>query len=249
MLFQQKASHPYIPSLVEGTIVALPHRFSKLLSAESGVILAGWEFAFCTAQVQELITVIISNTFVTGNLQQWGEVSNLCNICFPQFCRWLHTLHCKANWRSSMRAGRTFRWRIRAGRSWPIDWIVSLRFWTHFQWMWKWWPLSLKLWRGEHLRPTITTLVEVISLPLWPITSKSFVYAGGWFWDACHIVWRMVMHQWSTWKLLWWRGVTIPMHWMILIDVYPKFMVFANGSLGSIFQWSWVVLKSSIKAC
>lgn len=33
--------------------------------------------------------------------------------------------------------------------------------------------------RGEHLRLTMTTLVEVISLPLWPIPLKLSAYAGG----------------------------------------------------------------------
>jgi len=45
---------------------------------------------------------------------------------------------------------------------------------------WKWWLMSWKLRKEEHLRTALTTLVEVISLPLGPITWKSWACTGGW---------------------------------------------------------------------
>jgi len=128
-------------------------------------------------------------------------------------------------WGSPTCAGRQFRWRIGAGRCWPIDWIVSRWSWRHSSCTWRWQPLPLNLWRGEHLRATITTLVDVIFLPLWPITWISWVCTGGWVLTMSCVEWRMVMKLRSAWKWLLWRQVTIPMWQMILIGLFPKLTV------------------------
>jgi len=44
--------------------------------------------------------------------------------------------------------------------------------------------------RGEHFRPTLTTLVQVISLPLWPITWKSLACTADRLRSLCHVEWR-----------------------------------------------------------
>ena len=54
----------------------------------------------------------------------------------------------------------------------------------------------------EHLRPAITTLVEVISWPLWPKTWQSLAGTGAWLGTVCPVEWRMVVKMRSTWKWL-----------------------------------------------
>jgi ABC-type uncharacterized transport system fused permease/ATPase subunit len=56
--------------------------------------------------------------------------------------------------------------------------------------------------RGEHSRPTITTLVQVISLPWWPITWISLACTGGWLRAVCHVEWRVLITLQTTRKWL-----------------------------------------------
>jgi len=91
---------------------------------------------------------------------------------FLRSCWWLEFFHWEAIVRSPRCARCVFSWRSSAGRCWPIDRIVSWRPLRHSQCIWRWWPWSWKLRRWEHLRPAITTLVEVIFLQLWFITWK-----------------------------------------------------------------------------
>jgi hypothetical protein len=51
--------------------------------------------------------------------------------------------------------------------------------WRHSRCTGRFQPLPWNLRRGEHLRPTITTLGQVISLPRWPMTWISLHCAGG----------------------------------------------------------------------
>jgi len=100
----------------------------------------------------------------------------------------------------------------------------------------------------EHLRTTITTLEEIISLPLLPITWISLAYAGGWLWTVCHVEWRLVIKLQSPWKWLLSRQVTIPMRRMTLVSVLPKLTVFACGSWWTNIQGSWIVVTALLQA-
>jgi len=53
--------------------------------------------------------------------------------------------------------------------------------------------MSWELRRGEHLRPAITTLVQVISLPWWPITWIWLACAAGRLQTVCHVEWSLVV--------------------------------------------------------
>jgi len=72
------------------------------------------------------------------------------------------------------------RWGSSAGSGWPNDWIGSLWCWWHAQYTWGWQWLLWKLLRCEHLRPTLTAMEEVSSLPLWPIPLSFLACAGTW---------------------------------------------------------------------
>jgi len=128
-------------------------------------------FAFGTAQIRRIVTVISCIIFVVGHLWQWGQVRNLCVISFPWFL-WRLESFCQEAYGVSPRfAGRRLRWSSRAGRCWLIDSIISWRSWRHSRCISRGWLLAWQLRRREHLGPTITTLVQVISWPRWPITS------------------------------------------------------------------------------
>jgi hypothetical protein len=136
-LILEEPSHPYFLPLVEQTIVRLPHPFGKLLQGEFGLLQADWRFTFCTAQVRQIIALIICILIIIGYLGQWGKFYNPCNICFPQF-RWRLELFCwESNWESPRSVGKRFRWRIKAGRCWPIDWMGFRRTWRHSRCTWR----------------------------------------------------------------------------------------------------------------
>jgi len=137
MLFPEEPSHPYFLPLVERTIVDLPYPFGKLLQGEFGLVQADWGFTLCTAQVRRIVALIICIIFVVGNLRQWWQVRNPCNVCFPGLSRRQESFRWEANGRSPRCAGRRSRWRRRAGRCWPIDWIVSRWSWRHTLCTWR----------------------------------------------------------------------------------------------------------------
>jgi len=155
----------------------------------------------------------------------------------------------EANGTTPRCTGRRSRWRSRPGRCWPIDWIVSRRSWRHCQCTWRWRPLSWWQLLGQHLRLAITTLVEVISLRLWPITWKSVACAGVWLWTVvCHVEWRLEIKLWSAWKWLLWRRVSIPMKRMLFIGVLPRLTVLASDSSWTIIWGCWIVVKPRLRA-
>ena len=119
------------------TILGLPHRFGKLLQGAFGLLHADWGCTICTAQVQRIVALIICIILVVGNLRQWGQVRNPCDICFLWYRGRQESYHWEAIGRSPRCAGRRSRWRSRAGRCWPIDWIVSWRSWRHSQCTWR----------------------------------------------------------------------------------------------------------------
>jgi len=133
MLFLEQPSLPSFLSLVECAIVGVSHPFGKLLQGELGLLQTDSRFTLCTAQDRRIVALIICILFVVGNPQQWGQVCNSCDICFPQFRRWKESFCWEANERSPRCSGRRSRWRSRAGRCWPIDWIVSRQSWRHCQ--------------------------------------------------------------------------------------------------------------------
>jgi len=137
MLFLEEPSHPYFLPLVERTIVGLPHPFGKLLQGEFGLLQADWGFTLCTAQVRRIVALIICIIFVVGNLRQWCQVRNPGDIWFPRLRRRQESFRWEANGRSPRCAGRRSRGRSRAGRCWPIDWIVSRRSWRHSRCTWR----------------------------------------------------------------------------------------------------------------
>ena len=201
MHFLEEPSHPYIVPLVERTIVSLPHPFGKLLQGEFGLLQADCGFTLCTALVWRIVTLIICIIIHVENLRQWGQVHNHCKICFPRFPRQQESFRWEANGRSPRCAGRRSWWRKRARRCWWVDWIVSRRSWRHSGCTWRWRPLSWELLLVKDLRLAITTLVEVIFLPLWPITCISLAFASGWLRTVvCHVEYRMVLKQRSTSK-------------------------------------------------
>jgi len=165
MLLVENPRHPYFLPLVECTVVGLPHPFGKLLQGEHRLLQANWGLAFCTAKIRQIVALLSSIIFVVGHLRQWGHVCNPCIICFPRI-RWRLELFGREAYGVSPRcAGRMLRWRSRAGGYWLIEWMISRRSWRHSRCTWRWRPLSWELRWGEHLRPAITTLVQVISSP------------------------------------------------------------------------------------
>ena len=118
----------------------------------------------------------------------------------------------------------------------------------HSRCTWRWWPLSCNMSKGEHLRRTITTFVQVISLPLWPITWISLACAGGGLQTVCHAEWRVWMKLRSTWKWLLRSQVTIPMRRMLLIGLFTNLPVIASGSGWIISQWFWIVFTTMFNA-
>jgi len=68
MLHFLEPSRPYFPPLVADTKVELPHPVGKLLQGEFRLLPADWGCAFGTAQVQQIIALIICIVFVIGNL-------------------------------------------------------------------------------------------------------------------------------------------------------------------------------------
>jgi len=191
MLLLQKPSHPYFVPLVECTVLDLPQPFGKLLQGEFSLLQADWQFAFCMAQVRRIVAFFICIIIVLGNLGHWRQVRNPGDMSVSLFRTRLESFRWEATRGSPTCAGSRSRLSSRAARCWPIDWMVFRQSWRHSRCTWGWHPLSCNLWRGEHLRPTITTLVEVISLPLWPITGISCTCASGWLRTGCHVEWRV----------------------------------------------------------
>ena len=129
MLLLQPPSHPSFLPLVEHTVVGLPHPFGKLLQGEFDLLQAHWLLACCTAQVQQMVTLIICIIFDVVNIQHWKQVLNPCSIGDPWFRCWRVLFRWEAK-RGSLRCpGRRLRWRIRAGRYWPIKWVAFRRSW------------------------------------------------------------------------------------------------------------------------
>ena len=248
MLPLEKHRHPYLFPLVECTKVGLPHPFGKLLQGELRLLQANWGFAICTAQVRRIVTLISCIIFVLWHIRQWWQVRNPCNICFQRF-RWqLESFGQEAYMVSPRCAERRLRWRSRAARCWLIDWMISLRSWRHSLCTWRWWPSSCELWRGEHFRPAITTLVQVISLPQWSITWISLACAPCRLQTVCYIEWRLVIKLWSAWKWLLWRRATVPLRRMILIGVFPQLTVLASGMPWTVTRWFWIVITALLRA-
>jgi len=137
MLLLEKPRHPYCLPLVERTIVGLPHPFGKLLQGELRLLQANWGFAFSTAQVRRIVALLSCIIFVVGQLRQWGQVSNPCDICFLRFRWWLESFRPEAYGVSPRCAGRRLRWRSRAGRCWQIDWMISRQSWRHSRCTWR----------------------------------------------------------------------------------------------------------------
>jgi len=180
MLLLQKASHPCFLPLVESTAVSLPHCFAKLFQEEFSLRQADWQIAFYTAEVGQIVALTSSIIIIVRNLRQLRPGNNPHCIRFPWFCSWLESSHWEANWGSPWYAERKFRLMIRAGRCRPIDWMVFPLSWTHYLCCWWWQPMSWTLWRREHWRPDIMTLVEGNSLPIWSIAWISLACTGGW---------------------------------------------------------------------
>jgi len=241
-------SHPYFLPLAECTVVGLPHSVGKLLQQEFGLLEGDSQFAFSTARVQHIIDNLICIIIVVRNLQQWGPVHNRWYFAIPRLLRRLEQFQLEASWGSPRSAGSRVGWRISAGRCCPIDWIVFRSSWRKSQCTWQRPPLSWNMQRGEHLRPTITNLVGVISLPLWPITWISLACAGGWVQTVSHVECRMEITLWRAWKWLRWRRVTIPRQWMMLIGLFPKSTVVASGRSWTIFRGFWVFFMALLHA-
>ena len=137
MLLLEKPRHPYFLPLVECTKVGLPHPFGKLLQGELRLLQANWGFAFFTAKVQQIVALVSCIIFVVGYLGQWGQVRDLCDIWFPRFRWWLESFGREASGVSPRCAGRTLRWRSRAGRCWLIDWMISHHSWRNSRCTWR----------------------------------------------------------------------------------------------------------------
>jgi len=249
MLLVEKPHHPYFVPLVECTKVGLPHPFRKLLQEELCLLQANWGFAFCTAQVWPIVTLISCIILIVGLLRQWGHFRNPCDICFPRFHWCLESFRQQAYAVSPRCTVRRLMWRSWAGRCWLIDWMISRRSWRHSWCTSRWWPRSWELRSGEHLRPVITTLVQVISLPQWPITWRiSLACAAGRLRTVCHIEWELVIKLQSGWKWLLWRRVIVPFRRMILIGVFPKLTVFASSMSWTFIQWIWIVVTALLRS-
>jgi len=137
MLLLQEPSHPYFLPLVERTIVGLPHPFGKFLQGEFSLLQADWRYAICTAQVQRIVALIICIILVVGQLRQWGQFCNPCDICCPRFHGRLESFRWEANPESPKCAGRWFKWKIIAGRCWLINGMVFRRSWRYSRCTWR----------------------------------------------------------------------------------------------------------------
>jgi hypothetical protein len=84
MLLLEKPSQPSFLPFVECTKVRLPHPVGKLLQGEFRFLPAEWGLAFGPAQVQRIVTLIICIVLVIGNLHQWRQIYNPCNVSPPQ---------------------------------------------------------------------------------------------------------------------------------------------------------------------
>ena len=240
MLLLHNHCHQYFLPLDACTVVGLPNPCGKCLQREFGWLQADWRLPFCTAHVRWNVALISCTIIVICNLCQWRHGRIPWGMSFLQVCWRLQLFLGEANWRSSRCAGRRFMWKIRAGGCWPIEWMVFRQSWRHSWCTWWWRPFSWNLRKGEHFRPVIFPLVEVISLPLWPMTRISLACAGGWLRTGCHVEWRMLITLRRPWKWLLWRQVTIPIRRMISIGMFPKSTVFISGSSWTISRWSWI---------
>jgi hypothetical protein len=133
-------------------------------------------------------------------------------------------------------AGRRLRWRSRAGRCWLIDWMISRWSWRQSWCTCRGRPLLWQLPRGDHLRSALTTLVQVISLPWWPISWIAVPCAAGRLQTVGDIEWRLVIKLFRAWKWLQLRRLNVLLRWIILIGVFVKFTIFASG-MSQTFIW------------
>jgi len=83
MLLFQKPSHRYFLSLVEHTLVDLPHPVCKLPQGELSLLQADWRFTICTAQVWQIVTLIFCIIIILGHLWERRQV---CNSCENYLC-------------------------------------------------------------------------------------------------------------------------------------------------------------------
>jgi len=130
MLLLQKPSYPYFLPLVEGTKFGLPHPFGKLLQGVFRMFQADWGFAFETAKVRQIVALICCIIFIIGNLRQWGQSGDSCNICHAQFCSQLKLFCWEANG-GSLRCAGKLSWCSGGWSGWPKIRIVSRRCWRH----------------------------------------------------------------------------------------------------------------------
>jgi len=209
---------------------------------------SGWlGFPLSTTQVRWIVALIMCIIIDVGYLWQWGQVHNRWDIYFSKFRRQQQSFNWEVNGWSPRRAWRSSMWSSRAGRCWLIDQIASKWSWRYSRCTWRWLPLSWEPLLGEHLRLAITTLVEVISLSLWPIPGKLLAYTGGCVWTVvCHVEWRMEIKLQSAWRWLLWRRVTILMRRMILIGVFARSPVFACGSSWTVVWGSWNIVTAEV---
>jgi len=162
--------YPYILPIVEHTIVGLSRSVGKLHQGEFGLHHIDCGFAQCSSQLQLMVTHMIFIIMVRENHHPWGHEPNSCSVYIRWFCWQPEMFHSQSNGEYPRCTRRTPRCMRRVGRYWHIGGIVSWWFWTDSPCTWRWWALFLALLWGNHLGLTINTLVEVISLPQWPIT-------------------------------------------------------------------------------
>lgn len=82
-------SQPNFLPPVECTLVGMPHRFGNFDPAELRLLQDHSRCAFCTVEVQRIVTVIICIIIIKENLQQWTHAHNCCRFCFLYIDRWL----------------------------------------------------------------------------------------------------------------------------------------------------------------
>ena len=179
MLPLKKPCHPFFLPLVEHTKVKLPHPFGKLLQGESLLLQADWGFAFGPTQVRWIVALIICIVLIMGSLWQWGQIGNPGNICPLQFHSRLQWFCWEADGGSTRCAGK-LSWSSGSGRGRPNDWIVCRRCCRHSTCAWRSRPMSRESLKGKHLRSTISSLGEIVSLPRWPITRISLSFTRAW---------------------------------------------------------------------
>jgi len=76
ILFLYNPSHSYCSLYVIHTVIGLPQYFGKFLPAEFQHLLADWEFAISTTQVEQITAHIICIIIVIEYLLQWRLVPN-----------------------------------------------------------------------------------------------------------------------------------------------------------------------------